>query len=568
LWESASGPALSCFSDSYGVSPFETRATGRRLVRFTIDGIQAVRSDPFEITVNAGSDVVAKYFNNAALPEYYYLNLQTALQEASTNGGLITLLKEEISVDSTLSIAPNSSLEIAPGTQSVIKRHNFSGPLFTIATGTVTLSGALTLDGTGTAAGPLVKITGGAFGINAGVILKNNNRTSGSGGAVEITGGTFTMRGGSISSNSAPLGGGVYIGGNARFDFSGGFLSGNTANTGNGIYNNGTFTMAGAAYAAAGNDVYLANGKTIAVNSALLNGPAPVIQITPYSYSIGISVLSGNAYSSEYTKFTLAANNDRYGINAQGLLAKKIGDFSAINSTPSPMIFVPEGNITVSGAVVIPAGKDVTIATPAGDSVTISRGSTYTGEIFNVTGGSLTLGGGGGQVVIEGNSGATGALVNVSEQGTLTIQDGTVLQNNERSSSEIGGGLYVTGGSTLIMTGGKIHKNKAGNSGGIELRDGSRFDMRGGEICYNEGGTGGGVQLRADTNSIMTMTGGSIHHNRANYGGGVHIGTGSTLFINAPAVTGSIFENTAINTPPNVRKNGYFYVNETDATGY
>ena len=90
-------------------------------------------------------------------------------------------------------------------------------------------------DGTGNARGSGV-FTSGAFTMNGGSITGNTfSGTAGWGGGVIVNSGTFTMNGGIITNNNAiTSGGGVYV--HTTFTLNGGTISSNTAGWGGGIY--------------------------------------------------------------------------------------------------------------------------------------------------------------------------------------------------------------------------------------------------------------------------------------------------------------------------------------------
>jgi hypothetical protein len=97
----------------------------------------------------------------------------------------------------------------------------------------------------------------------------------------------------------------------------------------------------------------------------------------------------------------------------------------------------------------------------------------------------------------------------------FTITAGQVLDNTASGlAGEAGGGVYVRGG-VLLMYGGEIAGNSAGddNGGGIFIKNGD-LKVGGGAI---HGNSGGGVYA---LNSIFKMTGGEIRGNRAEYNGG------------------------------------------------
>ena len=110
---------------------------------------------------------------------------------------------------------------------------------------------------------------------------------------------------GNVASGS---GGGIYVAGGSVIVGEDTVINGNSAATGKGVYvNAGTFTMKGSALISSNNDVCLASGMSVKVDSAL-SGTAPVATITPDSYSVGNVVLSGTSVGSQYAKFALTPN--------------------------------------------------------------------------------------------------------------------------------------------------------------------------------------------------------------------------------------------------------------------
>ena len=229
----------------------------------------------------------------------------------------------------------------------------------------------------------------------------------------------------------------------------------------------------------------------------------------------------------------------------------------------SDATLIVNGSITIKGSITISGGG------------TIMRGQSYEGELFLVsTGAELTLK----DITIDGGatwdrgtaSGLTAdeAAIRV-EGGTVTLNAGAVIQNNNHVSTEdnsylhaskpryynMGGGIAVYGG-TLTMNKGSEVKNNAvtntnyskgtnkGNSdslgGGVAIYENGTFIMNDGEISGNfatvnsgEGrafGGGVGLMTRGENTEVpdtpdnykitFTMKGGTISDNSASNGGG------------------------------------------------
>ena len=141
-------------------------------------------------------------------------------------------------------------------------------------------------------------------------------------------------------------------------------------------------------------------------------------------------------------------------------------------------------------------------------------------------------------ITLQGHSGNTGAMVNVSggifkmnEGSTIIgnadrgvyVQWGTFEMNGGIISGNSGGGVSV--GGVFTMNGGIIFGNTATNGGGVLIERNRTFTMTGGTISGNTATkSGGGVY----TSGIFTMRGGTITSNTAaEYGGGVMIAWGT-----------------------------------------
>lgn len=205
------------------------------------------------------------------------------------------------------------------------------------------------------------------FVMNAGKVSENystGNTDGNGGGAMFIWGGTskystFTMNGGEIIGNMAKsggAGGAVHIddgsGKNAAFIMTGGLLSGNKAadENGNGsklggaiyVKNGGQIKLGGSAVIEVkddGNDIWLADGKTITVTDELTpgNNVKYTARITPETYNVGTSLITadgGVTLKDEVGKFKVTGNaeSDEWFVTTEGKLSKPtaISDFSNV----------------------------------------------------------------------------------------------------------------------------------------------------------------------------------------------------------------------------------------------
>ena len=166
----------------------------------------------------------------------------------------------------------------------------------------------------------------------------------------------------------------------------------------------------------------------------------------------------------------------------------------------------------------------------------------YTGSLITVAStGSLTLA----DITLDGgavwdgaldlstigssrtNSGglkATASAVSVTG-GTLTMNSGAVIQNNDaQTTSVFGGGLNLNGGSATLNTGAYITDNRADGGGGVNLDNAATFTLAGGTINSN-------CTLDHGENVALPL-GGSC-------GGGIRVVGSSTAHINGGAVSGN-----------------------------
>ncbi len=144
------------------------------------------------------------------------------------------------------------------------------------------------------------------------------------------------------------------------------------------------------------------------------------------------------------------------------------------------------------------------------------------------------------------NGGGEGSVIKVVEGGDLTIEDSSEKGEGKITGGKDanGGGIHVDGGA-LTMEGGAISGNNViegdkpssnVNGGGVYVSGGT-FNMSGGEISGNMARNGGGVYLT--DGSIMTMTGGKISQNTLacrsaeGHGGGVYVSSNCIFTVNS-----------------------------------
>jgi hypothetical protein len=226
-------------------------------------------------------------------------------------------------------------------------------------------------------------------------------------------------------------------------------------------------------------------------------------------------------------------------------------------------------------AVTIDGGdKTITLTAGAGSVITVGDGVTLT--LRNIT--------------FKGSDANDSPLISVIAGGTLVLENGAVITGNVNTATAANaGGVSVTGGGKLVMTGGTITGNTTGatnGGGGVSVYggtftmsgtaiisgnttayprgegvyvngNGTQFVMNGGEISGHQI-TGVGI----DNQGAFTMNGGKIsdNHNLNTYdgtfgiyyrsGGGVRVGKYDSVANNRKATFtmngGEITGNTAL----------------------
>lgn len=227
-------------------------------------------------------------------------------------------------------------------------------------------------------------------------------------------------------------------------------------------------------------------------------------------------------------------------------------------------LLAKDGVIHITGKVSV-SGTEYWTLRYYGSAI-VKRDSSYTGEMISTeSNADLTLE----DITIDGGCQdgitATGSILNIVSLANLTMQDGTVLQNNYLYHTDHrynGGAVTINGASVFTMNGGVIQNNTSLAGGGVYLGDWAcpAFIMNGGEIKNNTATdlNGGGVYVLGK----FTMNGGAISNNTAasticggNYGcgGGVAVQINSQVKGNQFTMNGGVIEN---NT---ARKGGGLY---------
>jgi predicted outer membrane repeat protein len=392
----------------------------------------------------------------------------------------------------------------------------------------------------------------GNFNMYGGTIEYNEAER---GGGI-INRGILQLNGGSISYNAATNGGGIYndysivltgtvINNNHALNSGGGILEqgatemtggvimSNSATYGGAIYVENAFVISGNISIPSGvddkNDIYLENPIMIRDK---VNAPLGSMAITPARPVEGYWAIYGRTEeitAQNVALFDLQAAD--YIINSKGFLeysgsiteyyvgGETASDSNSGISSSSPFLtltaalnanagkgcrIILQDDIDVTSSVVI-YGR-VTIVTD-GIPRTITRGGSYTGEIFSIGEGTLILGDNAnsdeaGQLILDGKHIADSnfAIVSDMRYSTLYLYEGVTIKNFSDGAIMNEGFVYMHGGdisgcagsagiinnTIFYMTGGSIHDNT-----GTGVVNHGEFYLSGGIITNN--GTGGFV---------------------------------------------------------------------------
>jgi len=137
-----------------------------------------------------------------------------------------------------------------------------------------------------------------------------------------------------------------------------------------------------------------------------------------------------------------------------------------------------------------------------------------------------------------GVSSGEGGGMGIGPSATVTLGPGTVIRNNQ--SENIGGGVLIAFGGTLLIDGGKILDNRSAAAGGGVAMAGrnSVLVVRNGEISNNHAPGGGGVVVYQEGH--FTLLGGVIHDNTADLaGGGVMVNQEGFLTMEGGVIRGN-----------------------------
>lgn len=368
-----------------------------------------------------------------------------------------------------------------------------------------------------------VYVVGGTFTMIDGTISDNTTARIGAGGGIYVNGGNVSVSGGSIDTNIAgTAGGGVYVASGSveiadsvtiqynvvlDTEFKGTELyidAGNLTISG-GVIQNDMYSMGIPSYAIYSGKTFAMTGSPTITDCAIKLKQGAHIDVQGLDTAAALSSVQVNLPDDFYAENAVLLENagskdicDKFALDnppsngvwwiglddnkQNGILRYINGTLSGDTVTVTTPLTDKDslwdlvndsadggykveitggGTITVDSTVSVPGGADVAIKPDSG-SVNINAPGDTTA--FNVSGGELTLGGGGGTVIVDGgesgdalteDNGNRNSLINVSS-GTLTINAGAQIQNNKIVSTSKGGGITVSSGGTVTMSGGTI----------------------------------------------------------------------------------------------------------------
>ncbi len=502
------------------------------------------------------TDAVASYIKTGGFlanqddgKQYVYGSFVQAAQNDVDNtavllndyDGSISLSSEN--VDLTLDL--NGNTVTSSGT-SVI-RINTNNSTLTIKNGTM-----INEKGTGAEVG--IPAAGGSPYNNVTLNLENVDLTATGSEASDygiVSNGTSTgininLKGGSVAANGMigiyfpPADSTLTIDGTTITGTTGVAVKGGTVNilnnaeiTGTGVANPATAVNSGVSNT--GDALYVEGNydRTVSVNivsGTLSSDKGQAVQKFDVPAASGEKeiVITGGTFSTDVTKFLhtgLTAPKDNDGmftvqklsnVYVNGASGKDTNSGANADNAVKTLeqaarLVADDGVIYICGQVTVNDVLEI-------DGVTIERAEGYNGQLIAVDGASanLTLSG----TTINGNKeegkyNPGGELIFVTNGGTLNVEEGTQLANNNSTA------VYVNNKSFFNMTGGKISGNTTSNNwGGAGIYNCGTTVISGGEISGNTSAMAGGG-IWNDRGTVTLKENVVIENNQALYGGGV-----------------------------------------------
>ncbi len=421
----------------------------------------------------------------------------------------------------------------------------------------------------------------GTLTVTGGVISGNK---AGNGGGI-YNEGALQINGGTISGNTASdNGGGIYNTGTGTVTITDGAVTGNKANkNGGGIWNRGTINMEGGAVsdnaavkegggiyldsenpsvlnvgkepvvennkATIGSNILLSSGKVITLTSSLY----PTAKLDVVTKNTSLPLTSG--YSSHLVQGILTYNG-KVGAteekNGELYMRQVTGDIyvsnwdqlsNACDTASSGKVIVLTSDAVCNGGGRLGVyDKSITIELN-GHKIDRNRSSgTGNGQVFGVSGATLTLTDAAGTGVITGGRSHDGGGIFIGEHGTV-IANGVAIQGNTADDGGGDGGAVFNRGN-FFMDGGSLSFNTADDTGGA-IYSKSTGTVRLNNVIitgnYADDDDGGAMNLHLKDNSSYIKNC-YITNNRCgdNHGGAIRMDAeGKTLTIENTHIEGN-----------------------------
>lgn len=466
-----------------------------------------------------------------------------ANESTAANGGALYLNRGTATLASAVSLTNNKAALSGGG----IYRTN--GDL------SLTLNNITANTATAGNGGGIVKSGSGMVTLDR-VGFLSNKATAGNGGGAYLDAPQVTLTSNTLYTNTALLGGGLYVSGTVSGSLITNKIEGNKANSnGGGLYfNNATLTLDGLTLS---RNTATANGGGLYANQSALTSSGPVT----FTLNTATSGSGGGAYlaaSSGLTATVTTFTSNTAQTNGGGLFADQ-SRFTALTSTTAVSNTATAGTGGVLYFNASQAALSTTIFTgnkaASGGALGAAGGSTITGTTLNAQRNKATSGIGGviatqntaitwssTATIISNTASSNGGGVYLSGGGMQVSGTATVISNSVTTGN--GGGLYLTAGAGYTVTGLlTLQENIAKtDGGGIYVDTGALSFPGGGTVTKNVATTGNGGGFNFANTTTATFGAFTFQSNRAQVNGGALRAQASTLTFTAPT---SIISNTA-----------------------
>jgi predicted outer membrane repeat protein len=416
---------------------------------------------------------------------------------------------------------------------------------------------------TGSGGGVYIAVTGTVTITNNSLIRDNQATNNGIGGGFYVAAASATITGNTFLTNTASLGGGLYLSG-----ISSGRLDGNTiqynratATNGGGIYlNNAKLTVSGLNLTR--NTAQVSGGGLYANNSKLDSSSAPItVTLNTATTGSGGGVYLAASAGMTTTAASFTSNTAQV---SGGALYADQSTYAATSTTA-----VSNTATTANGGALYFNNTQATLGATIllGNKANLDGGALYAATASTLTGTTLTAErnsatiGNGGAFLLKDNSKVTwsgantlrynkaknnGGAIYASGGGMQVNGGATVISNTVTTGS--GGGVYLTASAGFTVTGAlSMQENIAQvDGGGIFVDTGTLSLPGGGTVSQNVATTGSGGGINFANSTTASFGAFAFQSNRAQVNGGALRAqastltfTGATSAISNTATTGS-----------------------------